>query len=71
VTNYDQLHKFDPEDFAGTVCDESSILKSFDGTTKAAITEFMRRQPYRLLATATAAPNDWIELSAGSGTWTC
>jgi len=66
VTNYDQLHKFDPDDFAGTICDESSILKSFDGSTKAAITEFVRRQPYRLLATATAAPNDWTELGTSS-----
>lgn len=66
VTNYEQLHKFDPDAFAGTVCDESSILKSFDGTTKAAVTEFMRRQPYRLLATATAAPNDYTELGTSS-----
>lgn len=66
VTNYEQLHKFDPHDFAGTVCDESSILKSFDGATKAAVTEFMRRQPYRLLATATAAPNDYTELGTSS-----
>lgn len=66
VTNYEQLHKFDPDDFAATVCDESSILKSFDGTTKAAVTEFMRRQPYRLLATATAAPNDYTELGTSS-----
>lgn len=66
VTNYEQLAKFDPFDFAGVVCDESSILKSFDGTTKAAVTEFMRRLPYRLLATATAAPNDYTELGTSS-----
>ena len=66
VTNYEQLHKYDPSDFGGTVCDESSILKSFDGMTKAAVTEFMRRQPYRLLATATAAPNDYTELGTSS-----
>ena len=66
VTNYEQLSKFDPFDFAGIVCDESSILKSFDGTTKAAITEFARVLPYRLLATATAAPNDWTELGTSS-----
>ncbi len=35
VTNYEKLHHFNPADFAGVVCDESSILKSFDGTTKA------------------------------------
>lgn len=66
VTNYEQLSKFDPAQFAGVVCDESSILKSFDGVTRAAVTEFMRRIPYRLLGTATAAPNDWTELGTSS-----
>lgn len=66
VTNYEQLAKFDPSDFGGVVCDESSILKAFDGTTRAAVTEFMRRLPFRLLATATAAPNDWTELGTSS-----
>lgn len=66
VTNYEQLGKFDPADFGGVVCDESSILKSFDGATRAVVTEFMRRLPYRLLGTATAAPNDWIELGTSS-----
>lgn len=66
VTNYEQLHKFDPDKFGGVVCDESSILKSFDGATKAQVTEFMRRIQYRLLATATAAPNDWTELGTSS-----
>lgn len=66
VTNYEQLGKFDPARFGGVVCDESSILKSFDGVTRAAVTEFMRRVPYRLLATATAAPNDWTELGTSS-----
>jgi hypothetical protein len=66
VTNYEKLHHFDPLDFAGVVCDESSILKSFDGSTRSAITEFMRKTPYRLLATATAAPNDYIELGTSS-----
>lgn len=66
VTNYEQLGKFDAARFGGVVCDESSILKSFDGVTRAAVTEFMRRVPYRLLATATAAPNDWTELGTSS-----
>jgi hypothetical protein len=66
VTNYERLHYFNPEDFAGTVCDESSILKNFDGVTKEAVTQFMSRQKYRLLATATAAPNDFIELGTSS-----
>lgn len=66
VTNYERLHYFDPSDFEGVVCDESSILKNFDGVTKAAVTEFMRRVRYRLLCTATAAPNDYIELGTSS-----
>jgi hypothetical protein len=66
VTNYEQLSKFEWDDFSGVVCDESSILKSFDGATRALVTEFMRRLPYRLLGTATAAPNDWIELGTSS-----
>lgn len=66
VTNYERLHHFSPDDFAGVVCDESSILKGFDGATRKAITDFMRRRPYRLLCTATAAPNDYIELGTSS-----
>jgi hypothetical protein len=30
VANYERLHHFNPSDFVGMVCDESSILKSFD-----------------------------------------
>jgi hypothetical protein len=66
VTNYERLHLFDPADFAGVVCDESSILKSYMGATRKAITRFVSKTPYRLLATATAAPNDWIELGTSS-----
>lgn len=66
VANYDRLHHFDPRDFAGVVCDESSILKSFDGAIKEAITAFMRKARYRLLCTATAAPNDYTELGTSS-----
>jgi hypothetical protein len=66
VTNYERLHHFRPDDFAAVVCDESSILKSFDGARRGEITTFMRKVPYRLLATATAAPNDYIELGTSS-----
>lgn len=66
VTNYEQLHKFSPADFKACVCDESSILKSYDGARRSEITEFMRKMPYRLLCTATAAPNDYIELGTSS-----
>jgi hypothetical protein len=66
VTNYERLHFFNPDDFGGVVLDESSILKSFDGATRKALTEFMRKVPYRLPCTATAAPNDYIELGTTS-----
>jgi hypothetical protein len=60
------LHNFNHADFVGCVCDESSILKSFSGVRKQEITAFMRKMKYRLLATATAAPNDYIELGTSS-----
>jgi len=66
VTNYERLHYFHPADFSGVVCDESSILKSFAGQRRGEITSFMRKVPYRLLQTATAAPNDYIELGTSS-----
>jgi len=66
LTNYERLDYFRPDDFVGVVCDESSILKSFDGVRRVAITQFMRGLSYRLLATATAAPNDYPELGTSS-----
>jgi hypothetical protein len=66
VTNYERLEKFHSDDFGGVVCDESSAIKSFDGVRRAIVTEFLRRVPYRLLGTATAAPNDYIELGTAS-----
>jgi hypothetical protein len=66
VTNYEKLHLFSSDKYAGIVCDESSILKNLDGVRRKAITEFMRTVPYRLLCTATAAPNDWVELGTSS-----
>jgi hypothetical protein len=66
VTNYEKLHLFKPEDFRACLCDESSILKNFEGATKDAITNFSRKLPFRLLCTATAAPNDYIELGTSS-----
>lgn len=66
VTNYQKLHYFNADDYGGIVLDESSILKNESGAYRALITEFMRQIPYRLLATATAAPNDWDELGTSS-----
>ncbi len=66
VTNYERLHHFSRDDFGGVVCDESSAIKSYDGVRRAIVTDFMRKMRYRLLCTATAAPNDYIELGTSS-----
>lgn len=66
VTNYERLHMFNPSDWSGIVCDESSILKNFNGKYRQQITGFMRKIPYRLLASATPSPNDYPELGNSS-----
>lgn len=66
VANYERLHYFKPDSFSGVVCDESSCLKAMDGTRRWEVTEFLRLIPYRLLCTATAAPNDYVELGTSS-----
>lgn len=66
ITNYEKLHLFNHNDFVAVICDESSILKNFDGVRRQEITQFMKKLPYRLLCTATAAPNDYIELGTSS-----
>jgi len=66
VCNYERLHHLDANDFAGVVCDESSCLKALDGTTRDVVTRFMCKHRYRLLCTATPAPNDYVELGTSS-----
>ena len=62
ITNYEKLEHFSPEEFAGVVLDESSILKNFTGKTRIALTSAFSRTPYRLCCTATPSPNDYTEL---------
>jgi hypothetical protein len=66
VTNYEKLKHFNPNDFIGIVCDESSVLKNYSGAYRNMITNFAKKIPYRLLCTATAAPNDFTELGTSS-----
>lgn len=66
ITNYERLHLFNPSDYVGVVCDESSILKNYKGKTQRAVTEFLKKMPMRLCCTATPAPNDPIELGTTS-----
>lgn len=62
ITNYEMVHHFDIQSYAGVVLDESSILKSHDSKTRAKIIEMFGATPYRLSCTATPSPNDHMEL---------
>ena len=66
ICNYERLHYFDSNDFAGIILDESSILKNFNGKIKKKITIFIKKINYRFLSTATPAPNDYIEFGTSS-----
>ena len=66
ICNYERLHYFNSNDFVGVICDESSILKNFDGKIKQEVTSFIKKLPYRFLSTATPSPNDFIELGTSS-----
>lgn len=62
ITNYEMLDKFNTSEFVGVVLDESSILKSYMGKIKRAITNAFRDTPYKLSCTATPSPNNHLEL---------
>ena len=62
ITNYEMMEHFNGSVFAGVVLDESSILKSFTGKYKTLLTDMFFDTPYRLLCTATIAPNDYTEI---------
>lgn len=64
VTNYERLEKFESiiQNLGGIVLDESSILKSFTGSTKRQIIDLFKNTPYKLACSATPAPNDHMEL---------
>lgn len=62
ITNYEKLDRFVANEFTGIVLDESSILKSFTGSTRNAIINHFANVPFKLACTATPAPNDHMEL---------
>lgn len=62
VSNYERLAKLDPSLFGAVILDESSILKSYAGRTRAMIQDAFAETPYKLAATATPSPNDHTEL---------
>jgi len=62
ITNYQKIDHFDLSKFGGIILDESSILKSTDGHYRTKLIELAHAIPFRLAATATPAPNDFMEL---------
>jgi len=62
IANYEMLHKFNPDHFSGVVLDESSILKSYSGTTKQQIIKAFKNTEFKLACTATPSPNDHMEI---------
>ncbi len=62
ISNYQKLDRFDLSDFGGVALDESSILKNVDGHYRGRLIQECARLPFRLAATATPAPNDFMEL---------
>lgn len=62
VANYERLAKLDPSAFGAVILDESSILKSYAGKTRAMIQDAFEATQFKLAATATPSPNDHTEL---------
>jgi hypothetical protein len=62
IVNYQRMDRHDVASAGGVILDESSILKSTDGHYRTALIAAAASVPFRLAATATPAPNDFMEL---------
>lgn len=62
ITSYQKIEHFDLSRFGGVILDESSILKNSNGAFRNLLIEACKGIPFRLAATATPAPNDFMEL---------
>lgn len=62
LANYGKLDHFDHASLGGIALDESSILKNYQGKTRTRLIDECRTVPFRLAATATPSPNDFMEL---------
>jgi hypothetical protein len=62
ICNYDRLERINPEYYGAVSLDEASILKSFTGKTTRALISAFKGCRFKLVATATPAPNDHVEL---------
>lgn len=62
LANYGKLDHFDHSSLGGIALDESSILKNYQGKIRTRLIDECKSVPFRLAATATPAPNDFMEL---------
>lgn len=62
INNYEQIENIDCSKYAGTVLDESSILKNFTGHYKNLIIDTFKETRFKLACTATPSPNDLNEI---------
>jgi hypothetical protein len=62
VTNYDMLQHFDPNEFCVGVVDEVSCIKAQNGAFYGEVKDWFSGIGYRYGASATPAPNDYMEL---------
>ena len=63
ITNFENLHNINPQEYAGLIVDESSIMKNFEGQIKKQLFEYFHNTPYKFAFTATPSPNDPMELA--------
>ena len=66
ITNYENAHKFDADDFCMVVLDESSIIKNYTGATSRKLMEQFKHTKHKICCTATPSPNDYMELGQHS-----
>lgn len=64
ITNYERVRMgdIDPAKFSGVSFDEASILRNLKTETTNFVIKYFQQIPYRFVATASPAPNDYIEI---------
>jgi DNA modification methylase len=64
LTNYERVRMgdIDPSKFGGVSFDEASILRNLQTETTNYVIKYFKQVAYRFVATASPAPNDYIEI---------
>lgn len=64
ITNYERIRKgdIDPEKFGGVSFDEASAIRNLKTKTANFVLNYFKKVKYRIVATATPTPNDYIEI---------